>query len=217
MCDIWVPARARIVAHFIQILWLAGALGALPGSPRPALALETEKPYAIELDLFAGYNRLYLPRPSRRGEVSKRDGGVAIGIGAVFRSRYFLSPFFDVHYHSLLRSTDQVDLGPALGGQTLANNSLSTLDAVAGAALDLWRIRVRGGVALAFVLVRSTLNGDTLHSTERDMGYFFGVGGYLWQSKRFKVGVEARTMLILNANIGFVSLGATVAGDAFSW
>ncbi len=193
------------------------ALGAFLGSPHSAFALETEKPYAIELDLFAGYNRLYLPRPSRRGEVSKRDGGIALGIGAVFRTKYFLSPFFDVHYHSLLRSTDQVDLGAGLGGPTLANNSLSTLDAVTGAALDVWRIRVRAGVALAFVMVHSTLNGDTLRSTERDMGYFFGLGGYLLQSKRFKVGIEARTMLILNANIGFVSLGATVAGDVFNW
>jgi hypothetical protein len=159
---------------------------------------------------------LYLPRPSRRGEVSKRDGGIALGLGVVLRSRYFLSPFIDVHYHSLLRSTDQVDLG-ALGGPSLANNSLSTLDAVAGAALDLWRIRVRGGVALAFVYVHSTINGDTLRSSERDMGYFLGIGGYLWKSKRFKVGIEARTMLILNANIGFVSLGATASGDAFSW
>jgi hypothetical protein len=193
------------------------ALGAFFGSPRPALALETEKPYAIELDLFTGYNRLYLPRPARRGEVSRRDGGIAVGIGAVFRSRYFLSPFLDVHYHSLLRSTDQVDLGPALGGAMVANNSLSTLDAVAGAALDVWRIRVRGGVALAFVFVHSTINGVTLRSSERDMGYFLGIGGYLWQSKRFKVGIEARTMLILNANIGFVSLGVTAAGDVFSW
>src|SRR5260370_41094161 len=94
---------------------------------------------------------------------------------------------------------------------------MSTLDAVAGAALDVWRIRVRGGVALAFVMVHSTLNGDTLRSTERDMGYFFGLGGYLLQSKRLKVGIEARTMLILNANIGFVSLGATVAGGVLNW
>jgi hypothetical protein len=192
-------------------------LGTYLGSARPAIAEEVDRQYTLELNLFTGYNRLYLPRPSRRGEVSERDGGFAFGIGAMVRPKYFLKPFLDFHYNSLLRSTDQVDLGPALGGATLASNSLSTLGAIAGAGLDVWRIRVRGGIALAFVWVRSTVNGVKLSSTERDMGYFLGVGGYVWQSKRFKVGIEARTMLILNANIGFVSLGATASGDAVSW
>jgi|GEM_PF-4630645 len=196
---------------------LALALAASVGWAQRALADEVHQPYALEVNLFTGYNRLYLPTPAHRGEVSQRDGGVALGIGAAVRSKYFLSPFLDLNYHFLLRSTDQVDLGPALGGVTTANNFLSTVGIVGGVALDVWRIRVRGGVALDFVLVHSSMNGAILNSTERDMGYFLGLAGYVWRSKRFKVGIEARTTLILNANIGFVSLGITANGDAFTW
>lgn len=180
-------------------------------------AAETEPPYALELSLFTGYNRMYLPTPAHRGEVSQRDGGLALAMGAIFRSRYFLSPFIDLNYHSLLRSTDQVDLGPSLGGPVLANNFLSVLGLIGGAALDVWRLRLRAGLGLDFVLVHSKVDGVPLNSSERDMSYFFAIGGYVWRARRFKLGIEARTSLILNANIGFVTLGITGSGDVFRW
>ncbi len=200
----------------IRVAQLALVLGAMIAPP-PAIADEAGEPYALELNLFTGYNRMYLPTPAHRGEVSQRDGGLAVSGGAALRWPYFLSPFVDVNYHSLLRSTDQVDLGPSLGGPALANNSLSAVGLIGGAAFHVWRLRLRGGLGLAFVQVHSKLNGVQLNSSERDMGYFFALGGYVWRSRRFKVGIEARTTLILNANIGFVSLGVTGSADTFRW
>jgi hypothetical protein len=213
----------------LKALLLATILSLAAAPATPARAGEPEQApvsmsiqdlphrYTFEADLYAGYSRLYLPSPSRRGELSASNVGVAVAVGSLFRSPYFLSPFVELAFHRLLRTTDAVDLGPALGGSGVAHNWLSTLGLTAGGALDVWRLRVRAGVALDFVYVHSTVNGRTLSASERDMGYVLAVGGYLWRNPRFKIGLEARTRLILNANLGFVSLGATAAGDLFSW
>lgn len=205
-----MTVRAAVCAARLALL-LDGAISSR------AAAEQTQDPYTLELNLFGGYNRMYLPTPAHRGEVSQRDGGLAIAVGSLLRTKYFLSPFIDVNYHSLMRSTDQVDLGPSLGGPALANNFLSVVGLLGGAALDVWRLRIRAGLGLDFVLVHSKVNGAALTSSEKDMSYFLALGGYLWRSGRFKLGIEARTSVILNANIGFVTLGVTGNADLLRW
>jgi hypothetical protein len=215
--------RVTLKTLLLATLSLAAAPGtrAQAGEPEPAPpSISTEDllhRYTLEADLYAGYSRLYLPTPSRRGELSASNVGVAVAVGSLLRSSYFLSPFVELAFHRLLRTTDEVDLGPALGGRAVAHNWLSTLGLSAGGALDVWRLRIRAGVALDFVYVHSIVNGSTLSASERDMGYVFAVSGYLWRNRKFKIGLEARTRLILSANLGFVSLGATASGDVFSW
>jgi hypothetical protein len=186
--------------------------------PQSALSAPNPAPdFTLEAGLYTGYSRLYLPTPSRRGELSASNVGIAVAGGGLLRSKYFLSPFVELAFHRLLRTSDEVDLGAALGGRVVAHNWLSTLGLTAGGALDIWRLRIRAGLGLDFVYVHSTINGSTIRTSERDMGYVFAVGGYLWRNQRFKLGLEARTRLILSANLGFFSLGATASGDVFSW
>jgi hypothetical protein len=156
------------------------------------------------------------PKVDHAGETWSRNGGPGLGVRALVRTAYFLSPFLEFHYQPLYRSSAQVDLG-RVGGLVGADRSLRTFGVLAGGAFDVWRLRLAAGIGEYRVLVRSTLNGQTTRTSEWDMGYLFSVAGFVWASDRFKLGLESRVGLITDAGTTFFWVGAVAAGDLLRW
>lgn len=164
----------------------------------------------------AGYGFMVEPKVDHAGETWSRNGGPGGGVRVLLRTTYFLSPFLDVQFQPLYRSSAQVDLG-ALGGLTGADRSLRALGVIAGGAFDVWRLRLAAGIGEYRVLVRSTMNGRTMATGEWDMGYLFSATGFVWTSDWFKVGLESRVGIITDAGTSFISVGAVAAGDLLRW
>lgn len=95
--------------------------------------------------------------------------------------------------------------------------SVSTIGSLGGASFSFWRLRVRGGVGTYSLHVSAHVLGDTLSTSELDMGYLLAVGGWVWQNDRFRIGAEARADFIVEASTTFATLGVTLAGDAVTW
>lgn len=185
----------------------------LPPPPPPPPA----QPWALEVDLRGDWGFMVQPKVDHAGETSSRNGGPGVGVGVLFRPGYFLAPALDVSFQPLYRSQSVVDLGPTLGGPQPAEGTLRTLGVTAGAAFDVWRLRLGAGIGAYQMQVRSTLNGRTIRTSEWDMGYAFSLAGFLWESSRFRLGLETRLGVIVDGGTTFFSVGLLAAGDAFRW
>lgn len=179
----------------------------------PASAIGAEPPKrAIEIDAFGGL--LKRNGLSVSNDTSTRNGGVALALGVHYRSGYFLAPFVEAAYYSLAASDRVVDLG---GGPALVLNRSWTFGFMGGVALDVWRVRLRAGLGAYDLFVRTVTPGVRSTVSELDFGYVAGAAVYPLVRDRFRVGVEARVGLVVEAQTGFLSLGATLGGDAISF
>lgn len=182
-----------------------------------ALRASAQEPTrALEADLHLGWARQIAPSVDHTYETWSRNGGIAAHGGLVLRSRYFLSPFLDMGYVQLYSSDEEKDVGPPLG--TLkSQNSLSAWSLVGGPAVDIGRVRLRAGMGVYRLQVRSTVLGATITPTELDLGYLVTLGVTLWRSERWKLGLETRAFLISEAETGAVSLGVCGGWDTVRW
>lgn len=190
---------------------IAGLFALALLGPASALGAEPAK-RAVEVDAFGGLIK-------RNGlevsdETSTRNGGVALALGVHYRSGYFVAPFVEAAYYSLAASDRVVDLG---SGPTLVLNRSWTFGFMGGVALDVWRIRLRAGLGAYDLFVRTVTPGARSTVSELDFGYLAGATVYPLVRDRFRVGVEARVGLVVEAQTGFLSLGATLGGDAISF
>jgi hypothetical protein len=167
---------------------------------------------ALELDAFGGALRSNVR--SVPGSLSTRNGGVGLALVALYRSRYFLAPFAEVGYFSLAASDRVVDVGS--GPVSVLNRSWA-FGFAGGVALDVWRLRFRAGLGFYDLVVRTVTPGARSTVSELDFGYLAGVTVYPLVRDRFRVGVEARAGFIVEAETGFLSLGATLGGDAITF
>ena len=171
---------------------------------------------ALEADLHLGWTRQIAPSVDHTYETWSRNGGIALHAGILLRSPYFLSPFLDVGYVQLYSSDEEKDLGAPLG-TVKSQNSLSAWSLVGGPAVDIGRVRVRAGIGMYRLQVRSTILGTTITPAELDLGYLVTLGVMLWRSDRWKVGLESRALLIAEAETAAVSLGFCGAWDTVKW
>jgi hypothetical protein len=86
-----------------------------------------------------------------------------------------------------------------------------------GVALDVWRVRLRAGLGLYDLVVRTVTPGARATVSELDFGYVAGATFYPLLRDRVRVGVEARVGLVVEGQVGFIALGATLGGDAISF
>jgi len=181
----------------------------------PATSFGAEPPKrALEVDAFGGILRrgnLTVP-----DDVSTRNGGLALALAVHYRSRYFLSPFLEAAYYSLAASDRVVDLGLGSGRSYVLNSSWA-FGFTGGAALDIWRVRLRVGVGAYDLFVRTVTLGARSTVSELDFGYVASASVYPLVRDRFRVGFEARVGLVVEAQTGFIALGATLGGDAISF
>lgn len=194
--------RVRISAVVVGCVVLASSNSA-SAAPRSR---------AIEVDAFGGLVKR--SGPSVTDAVSTRNGGIAVAVTAAFRSPYFLAPFVDVGYYPIVASDRALDLG---GQRAVVLNRLWAFGFVGGAAIDVWKLRGRFGVG-AYDVVTSTDTPDA-HSTvsELDFGYLASVTFHPLVRDRFRVGIEARAGLMVEAETRIVTLGATLGGDAITF
>lgn len=210
-----MAARTRIFAA-AAVLWAAPAWAAGVDGPAGGPAPDAKTVSALELGLHAGYGFMVQPKVNHAGETFSRNGGPGAALSVLYRSSFFLSPKLDLSFQPLYRSSGLVDLG-ASGGLAGATGSLRTLGVTVGAALDLWKVRVSAGIGNYRMLVRSSVNGNSLSASEWDMGYCFSAGGFLWESARLRVGLESRVAVIIDGGTTYFSIGAIAAGDALRW
>jgi len=59
--------------------------------------------------------------------------------------------------------------------------------------------------------------GERIEPREIDMGYAFCVSGWFLRRARVRVGLDARLVLIVQADMPLAALGVTLGGDAVSW
>ena len=168
--------------------------------------------HVLEIDGYTGLERMVAPKPSHAGELSAHNGGMSVALGATYRTRYFLSPFIDVGYYPLYSSESNVDLGNA-GGRAHAVSSVFAWGVVAGPAFDFWRLRARAGIGADDVIVHASVLGQTARAAELDLGYAFSLGGFLLIRDRFRIGIEGRLVMIVDASMTALSIGTTIGWD----
>lgn len=191
------------------------ALALLLSLAAPGTASAEPAKRALEIDSFGGLLK-------RNGltvadDTSTRNGGAALTLGVHYRTRYFLAPFLEGAYYSLAASDRVLDLG---AGPVLVLNRSWACGFVGGVALDVWRVRLRAGLGAYDLFVRTVTTGaSAARSTvsELDFGYLAGASVYPIVRDRFRLGIEARVGLIVEAQVGFVAAGLTLGGDAISF
>jgi hypothetical protein len=180
-------------------------------SARPAWGAEPAR-RALEVDVYGGLLR-------RNGlsvtdDTSTRNGGAALALGAHYRTAYFLAPFAEVAYYTLAASDRVVDLG---SGPVQVLNRSWAFGFTSGFALDVWRLRLRAGLGLYDLVVRTETPGARSTVSELDFGYVAGATFYPLLRDRVRLGIEARVGLVVEGQVGFIALGATLGADAISF
>lgn len=171
---------------------------------------------SLEVGAFGGHSVQLRVHQENEERTWSKNGGESFAAYALLRSSYFLSPYVDAGYYPLFASQETREVGPPFGRLT-STNSLSTLAFVGGAAFDVWHLRFRAGLGAYRLRVSSTVLGETISPTELDGGYMFAVSGWFLMRSRVRVGLEARLGLIVEADLPFLAVGATLGGDALTW
>lgn len=189
--------------------WLALGLWATP-----ATVCAQPRGYVLELSSSVGAGVVNLANFDRSAEVSHNVIGLSLAAGMVLRTPHFASPYVELGYARVYRST--VSVTDAYGATT-SSNAMATRHALFGLAFDLWRFRVSLGFGLFDLGVRSTLRESTLNAHEIDLGYTASLTGYLLRGPRWKVGIEARALFVTEANLNTYALLLNCAWDALQW
>jgi opacity protein-like surface antigen len=177
----------------VRALALALALATSPTArAEEAGPTPPEKPQAWELDAFAGYGQLDYP-PMDTSSQSWSNGGPAFALTVAYRGPHFTHPFFDISYVPIISSGGSVFLpGGGTGTSTYASNSTWAWGFVLGPGWDIDWFRIRAGVGVYDVLVRTTVAGETNSSSKLTIGFLASAGALVWRPEQFAVGVEAR-------------------------
>ena len=178
-------------------------------------AEEARAPYALEIGAFGGYDVLLQGKTSPAQETWARNGGGALAFSVSVRTPY-VTPFVDVGYYPLYASQARVDLGSGLGTVT-STGTLASVGVLGGLGVDVWRLRLRGGIGAYDVAVRGAVLGKALTTHEADMGYLLALRGAVVRGARLEVGLEARAGFIVEADCAFGSLGVVLSGDALTF
>ncbi len=184
--------------------------------PLQANAEEPSPHHAVQLAASGLYATTTSSKGDPSGLLSERNGGNAVALRIAYRSPYVVGGFIDYAFYPLYRSDRRVDLGSA-GGLATTRGSLSATGFTFGATADVWRLRAAGGVGLFNVVVRAATLGVNNRSSEGDIGYMLSLAGFPVRWRRFEVGVEARAVFVVEAELTTVSLGFTIGGDVFRW
>lgn len=148
--------------------------------------------------------------------ISDRRVGMGGGVALFYRSRYFLTPFVDVGYSILSRGSARVpDFEP--GGPGVIDDRLDAWHFSAGAALDVWRLRFRAGVALYLLGVSSKLAGVESSTSDLSVGSLLGVTANVLRARRFFLGLDFVAHNAPQANVHYLRAGLSVHGDILSF
>jgi hypothetical protein len=182
--------RALLLAAALAFATVAHAAEPAPAGPAPAAA----KPYAWELDAFVGYGQLAFPWPDTSA-MTWWNGGAGFAVSVAYRGPHFTHPFLDISYAPIFNSGRNV-YEPATNTTTFASNSSSALGLVIGPGWDIDWFRLRVGLGLYSVSVKSTVNGSTDSTSVTGIGFLVSAAAMIWRPEPFGLGVEARLVAL---------------------
>jgi hypothetical protein len=208
--------RARALLVALAFAFVARAARADDAVVTPASA-PASTPRALAMELTPAWTRLLLPAGPHAVETSHQNGGPSLVLGVTLRTGYFFAPFLEGGWFSLYSDQQRKVVPGASSAPITFDGSLSVLSVLAGASFSFSRLRLRGGVGTYSLRVSAHVLGDTLATSELDMGYVLAFGGWVWESARVRIGAELRGDFIVQASTTFATLGLTVGGDAITW
>ena len=182
-----------------------------PPPPAP-LAAEPSVPSSLEVTAYVSPSLVFSDPafPARTSSFSRV--GFFGELGVSYRSSYFIDPFLSVGYATLATGDTSLPPGPYGSGGALEQH-LSAWVVAPGITADIWRIRLRYGLGLAFVTQEFKHNGSSDSSTQTPLAHQFGLGMNLLDIERFRLDAEARVVTVPGADITFMTLGLVARGD----
>jgi hypothetical protein len=182
----------------VRHVLLALALAATTSAARAESSAPAETAhYAWEVDLYGGYGQLAFPAIDSSNMVWY-NGGPSFALSFAYRGEHFTHPFVDISYVPILSSGAYVNVFTPAGGQTVfASNSSYALGLVVGPGWDIDWFRVRVGVGLYDLVVKTNVGGTPSTVSQLSVGFMAGLSAMVWRPEPFALGVEGR-MVALN-------------------
>jgi hypothetical protein len=177
----------------VRQLLLALALAATTTAARAAdvQGAATERT-AWELDLFAGYGQLAFPT-DQLSSFAWYNGGPAISVTVAYRGEHFTHPFVDISYVPILSSGQYVNIIDSTGPHSIyATNSSYAIGLAVGPGFDIDWFRVRAGVGIYDIFVKTDASGVPSTVTQLGVGFMASLSALVWRPDPFALGIEAR-------------------------
>jgi opacity protein-like surface antigen len=153
---------------------------------------EEEKPgESWELDLFAGYGQLGYPGLDTTNQ-NWLSGGPGFAVSVAYRGPHFTHPFFDIAYVPIVSSNKSVFIPGSTGGSESVNNSTWAWGFVLGPGWDVDWFRLRAGVGLYDLYVRTKVLDHESTVSGLKLGFLVTASAMVWRPEPFAVGIEAR-------------------------
>jgi opacity protein-like surface antigen len=183
------------VRHLVLAAALLVSAAARADGP-PAAADEEEERFAWEMDLFAGYGQLAFPTQDIAG-AAWSNGGPAFALGFAYRGAHLTHPFVDISYIPILSSAKYVNVLLPGGSSTVyATNSSFAIGLAIGPGWDIDWFRVRVGVGVYDVFVKTDVIGQPHTVSQIGIGFFASLGALVWRPDPFALGAEARLVAL---------------------
>jgi len=162
----------------------------------PPAAADEKVHTAWEMNLFAGYGQLAFPTQDMVN-VAWSNGGPAFALGFAYRGAHFTHPFVDISYIPILASAKYVNVYVPGGVSTIyATNSSYALGLAIGPGWDIDWFRVRVGVGLYDVVVKTDVSGQPNTVSQVGIGFLASLSAMVWRPDPFALGVEARLVAL---------------------
>ena len=180
----------------MRALLLAFALAAATNvhAAEPQAAPAPAEHSAWELDAFVGYGQLAFPWPDTSA-YSWWNGGPAVALSVAYRGPHFTHPFVDISWVPVL-SSGKSSYMPFTNGTAATSNSSSALGLAIGPGWDIDWFRVRAGVGLYNVSVKSTVDGVSNSASALSIGFMGALAAQVWRPEPFGLGVEFRMVAL---------------------
>jgi hypothetical protein len=177
----------------LAIALLASSVARAEGPPAAA---DEKEHFVWEMDLFGGYGQLAFPATDT-SNVTSSVGGPSFALSFAYRGAHFSHPFVDVSYIPILSSTKYVNVYVPGGASTVyATNSSYALGLAIGPGWDIDWFRVRVGVGLYDVFVKTDVSGQPNTVSQIGIGFLASLSAMVWRPDPFALGVEARLVAL---------------------
>jgi hypothetical protein len=178
----------RAIAIAAALVLATAARGAEAQSAPPGDAPSAPPTHAWELDAFVGYGQIAFP--GLDDSTAWSNGGVAFALSVAYRGPHFTHPFLDISYVPIVSSGRPVYVP---GSPTLWSDSSSyALGFILGPGWDVDWFRIRAGLGLYFVNVKSEVAGTSSSSSQATLGFLVSASALVWRPEPFALGIEVR-------------------------
>jgi hypothetical protein len=185
-----------------------------PAEPKPASKAKGAPRHFWELDPFAGYGQIGYPAVDT-SSTTWWNGGPGFALSVAYRGPHFTHPFLDIAYVPII-SSGRHAYDPRTGGTLYASNSSSAIGLIIGPGFDISWFRIRAGLGLYSVSVRTTVDGVENKASQTSLGFLVSAAGMVWRPDPFALGVEARLAMLQSPTAGIYQL-SWVAGLTGRW